>query len=61
MNVTQIGKDTVGIGHVLVDIVEIADKQLSPAIELVEGLGRSCFLTEGLVKVANQFDGVGHL
>ena len=26
MDVAQVGKDTVGIGHILVDVVEIADQ-----------------------------------
>ena len=61
MNVTQVGKDTVGIGHVLVDIIEIADKQLSPTIKLVKRLGGTRLLTKRLVEVANQLDRVCHL
>ena len=35
VNVTQVGKHAVGICHVLVDIVEVGQKQLPPAVELV--------------------------
>ena len=59
MDVAQIGEDMVCIGHVLIDVVEVADEQLPPAEEFVESLLRACKLTEGLIKVADQFDRVG--
>ena len=40
VDVFQIGKHAVGIGHVLVDVVEVGQQQLSPAVELVERLLR---------------------
>ena len=61
MDVAQVGKYTVGVCQVLVDIVEIADEQLSPAVELVERLVGTRLLTKRLVEVANQLDGVGYL
>ena len=61
VDVAQVGKHTVGIGHVLVDIVEVADEQLAPAIELIERLVAVGLEAERLVKVAHQFDGIGHL
>ena len=60
MDVAQVGKDTVGIGHILVDVVEVADEQLSPAVELVERLVRTRMQAERLVQVANQLDGVAN-
>ena len=38
MDVAQVGKDTVCVGQVLVDVVEVGKQQLSPAEETVEGL-----------------------
>ena len=60
MNVAQIGKDTVGICHILVNVVEVADKQLSPAEELVECLVGTRLSAERLMEVAYQFQGVGN-
>ena len=60
VDVAQVGEDAVGISHILVDVVEIADEQLSPAIELVKRLVRACMQAERLVQVAHQLDGVGH-
>ena len=36
VDVAQIGEDAVGIGHVLVDVVEVRQQQLAPAVELVQ-------------------------
>ena len=60
VDVAQIGKDVVGIGHVLVEVVEVADEQLAPAVELVERLVRVRLQAERQVKVAHQLDGVGN-
>ena len=60
MNVAQVSKDAVGIGHILVNVVEVADEQLSPAIEFVERLLRACMQAERLVKITYQLDRVSH-
>ena len=36
MNVAQIGEHKIGISHILIDVVEIGQQQLSPTIELVK-------------------------
>ena len=46
MDVAQIGKHTVRVCQVLVDIVEIADEQLTPAIKFVERLVGTRLLTK---------------
>ena len=61
VDVAQVGKYAVGVGHVLVDVVEVADEQLAPTIELVERLVAAGLKTERLVQVAHQLDGVGHM
>ena len=61
VQVAQVGEDAVGIGQLLVDVIEIADEQLSPTEELIEGLFGTCKLTEGLIEVADQLDGVGNM
>ena len=60
-DVAQVGKQFVGIDQVLVDVVEVGNEQLPPAVEVVNGLveagdGRIC-----LMQVADQFDRVGQL
>ena len=60
VNVAHVGKDTLGRRHVLVDIVEVAQQQLSPAVEVVEGLVDACTFHKTTVQVADEFDGVGH-
>ena len=60
VDVAQIGEDAVGIGHVLVDVVEVRQQQLAPAVELVQRLLHARTLAERLVQVAHQLDGVGH-
>ena len=61
VQVAQVGKHAVGVGHVLVDVVEVADEQLSPAVEAVERLSAARDAAERLVKVADELDAVGHL
>ena len=61
MDVAQVGKDVCCRGHIFIEIVEIGKQQLSPAIEMVQGLTDACTLREALMEVADQFDGVGHL
>ena len=59
MDVAQIGKHLAGIGHVLIDVVEVGDEQLSPTVEVVERFVDARRGCEYLVQVAHQFDGVG--
>ena len=61
VDVAQVGKHAVGVGHVLVDVIEIAEQQLPPAVELVQRLGRAGLKTERLVEIADLLDGVGYL
>ena len=60
VQVAQIGKHLVGIGHVLVYIVEVGQQQLPPAVEVVECLVDARLSREALVQFAHQLDGVGH-
>ena len=61
VEVAQVGKDLVGVGHALVDIVEVGEQHLAPAVEMVERLVDAAHLGEALVKVADELDGVGNL
>ena len=42
VQIAQIGKDTVSISHLLVNVVEVIEQQLSPTIEMVECLVDAC-------------------
>ena len=59
-DVAQVGKHLVGIGHVLVEVVEVGHEQLPPAVEVVEGLVDARLLGEAAMQVAHQLHGVGH-
>ena len=61
MDVAQVGKDAVGVGHVLVYIVKVGKQELAPAVELVECLSRASLQAERLVEIAHLLDGVGNL
>ena len=61
VQVAQVGQHPVGIGHVLVNVVEVGQQQLSPPVELVERLLRAGDGTERTVQQADGFYGVGHL
>ena len=61
MEVAQVGKHLVGIGHALVDVVEVGQQQLSPAIEVVECFVKTSMLDEALVQVGNEFQLVGYV
>ena len=61
MDVAQVGEDLIGWSHVLVEIVEVGEQQLSPAVEVVEGLVDACAVGEALIEFADELDGVGHL
>ena len=58
VNVAQVGKHLVGIGHVLVYVVEVSEQQLSPSVEVVEGLVDARLAYERLVQQAYQLYGV---
>ena len=60
VDIAEMGKHLVGRGHILVDVVEVGDEQLAPAIEVVEGLVETGNLNVGAIKVADKFDGVGN-
>ena len=59
VQVAQVGKDAVGGCQLLVDVVEVGQQQLSPSIEVVEGLVDARLCGERAVQFAHQFDGVG--
>ena len=58
VDVTKVAEYIVGHGHVLVNVVEVADEQLSPAVEMVEGLVDAGYGCEAAVEFADEFDGV---
>ena len=60
VKVSQIGKDAAGVGHVLVEVVEISQQQLSPAIEVVERLVDAGHLDKAAVQLADQAYGIGY-
>ena len=61
VDVAQVGEDLVGRAHVLVEIVEVGEQQLAPAVEVVEGLVDARAGGEGLVELTDEQDGVGNL
>ena len=61
MDVAQVGKDTVGICQIFVNIVEVSKQQLAPAVEFIEALVRPRAAAERLMEVADELDGVGSL
>ena len=60
VDIPDIGEDLISRSHVLVEVVEVGQEQLSPAIEMVEALFDACTLGEALVEFADQQDRVGH-
>ena len=58
--VFKIAEYLVGISHILVDVVEVGNEQLSPTVEVVEGLVYARTLDERLVQIAYKLDGVAH-
>ena len=60
VKIAEVGEHFVGIGHVLVDVVEVAQQKLSPSVEMVERLVDAGGLDEHLVQVAHLLDGVGN-
>ena len=61
VDVAEIGEDTFGGGHILVDVVEVGEQQLPPAVEVVERLVVARTGGEAAMQVAHQFDGVCNL
>ena len=61
VDVAEVGEDTVGGTHVLVEVVEVGEQQLPPAIEMVECLVNACATGKALMEFADEQDGVGHL
>ena len=51
--VLKVAEECIGIGHVLVGIVKIAQKQLAPKVEVVQSFGAFGMRTENLVKLAH--------
>ena len=49
MQITQVGKHLVSIRHILVNIVEVGQQQLSPPIEMIERLLNTRTVDETLV------------
>ena len=58
VQVFQVAEQGVSVRHVLVCIVEIGNQHFAPEIELVECFLAAGGVTEYLVKVAYQFDGI---
>ena len=61
VDVAQVSKDTVCRTHILVEVVEVGEQQLPPAIEVVECLVDACATGKTLMEFADEQDGVGHL
>ena len=60
MYVSEISKKMLSRCHVFVYIVEVGNEQLSPTVEVVEGLVYARTLDERLVQIAYKLDGVAH-
>ena len=60
VEVFYVGEHFLCVGEVFVDVVEVFEQNLAPAVELVEGFASSRDVVIDLVEVANEFDGVGH-
>ena len=60
MNIAKVSEHLIGIGHILVYIIEVGKQQLSPSVKMVERLFDSCTLDKRLMKVAYQFYGIGN-
>ena len=56
--VVDVGKEAAGVGHVLVDVVEVGQHHLAPGIELVHGLRVADAPGIGLIEAANALNGV---
>ena len=61
VNVAYIGKHTVGVRHILVNVVKVGQHQLSPSEKLIQRLARSRLMAERLIEFTNEFDGIGNL
>ena len=61
VEIAQVGENLSRRCHVLVDIVEVAEQQLAPAEEVVDGLLVAGDARVDLMEVADELDVVGHL
>ncbi len=60
MKIAEVAEHLFGICHVLVDVVEIGQQQLSPGVEVVERLCGAGAVGERFVQIADELDRVGH-
>ena len=58
MQIGQVAKHIVGIGHILVQVIKVCQEQLSPAIKLIKGFCRACFLHITFVEFSHRCDGI---
>ena len=49
----QVAEQRLGVGHVLVSIVKVADEHLAPEVEFVQGFLAARYFTEHLVEIAH--------
>ena len=61
VQVLQVAEEGIGLHQILVGIVEIADEELSPEIEVVQGFLALGYFLVYPVEVADQFDGISGL
>ena len=60
MQVAEVGKQALCVGHALVDVVEVGEQHLPPGIELVEAVVASRTRDEAFPEFEDEFDVVGH-
>ena len=61
VDITEVGKDLIRRSHVLIEVVEVGQQQLSPAVEVVERFVDARTLDEAFVELTDEQDGVGNL
>ena len=49
VDIAEIGEDMLCRSHVLVEVIEIREQDLSPSVEMVEGFVNSCTLGKALM------------
>ena len=54
MDIPQVLEYLVCRAHVLIQIVEVGQEQLSPAVEMIQGFIHSCGLDEDLMQFTDQ-------
>ena len=60
MNIAQVGEHMVCRPHVLVEVIEVGEQQLPPAVKVVEGLVDTRTLGEALMEFTDEEYGVGN-